>query len=62
MRRSDHDVTNTIRTTDQKQVAGEVMRVYRGLYNGTPCTTTSATCAGAATGSIATARSIRSRT
>jgi len=38
MRRSDHDVTNTIRTTDRQQVAGEVMRVYRGLYNGTPCT------------------------
>jgi len=34
MRRSDHDVTNTIRTTDLKQVAGEVMRVYRGLYDG----------------------------
>jgi hypothetical protein len=36
MRRSDHDVTNTIRTTDLKQVAGEAMRVYRGLYEGTP--------------------------
>ena len=36
MRRSDHDVTNTIRTTDLRQVAGEVLRVYRGLYNGTP--------------------------
>ena len=36
MRRNDHDVTNTIRTTDLQQVAGEVMRVYRGLYNGTP--------------------------
>jgi hypothetical protein len=36
MRRNDHDVTDTIRTTDLKQVAGEVMRVYRGLYNGTP--------------------------
>ena len=36
MRRNDHDVTNTVRTTDLKQVAGEVMRVYRGLYNGTP--------------------------
>ena len=36
MRRSDHDVTNTIRTTDLQQVAGEVQRVYRGLYNGTP--------------------------
>jgi hypothetical protein len=36
MRRSDHDVTNTIRTTDLQQVAGEVMRVYRGLYDGAP--------------------------
>jgi hypothetical protein len=34
MRRSDHDVTNTIRTTDLRQVAGEVMRVYRSLYEG----------------------------
>ncbi len=34
MRRSDHDVTNTIRTTDLQQVAGEVMRVFNGLYNG----------------------------
>ena len=38
MRRSDHDVTNTIRTTDQKQVSGEVLRVFRGLYDGTPST------------------------
>lgn len=36
MRRSDHDVTNTIRTTDLRQVAGEALRVYRGLYDGTP--------------------------
>ena len=36
MRRNDHDVTNTIRTTDLQQVAGEVVRVYRGLYDGTP--------------------------
>jgi len=36
MRRNDYDVTDKIRTTDLKQVAGEVMRVYRGLYNGTP--------------------------
>ena len=36
MRRSDHDVTNTIRTTDPQQVAGEVLRVYRALYEGTP--------------------------
>ena len=34
MRRSDHDVTNTIRTTDLQQVAGEVMHVFHGLYDG----------------------------
>jgi hypothetical protein len=34
MRRSDHDVTNTIRTTDLRQVAGEVLRVFNGLYDG----------------------------
>ena len=38
MRRSDHDVTNTIRTTDQKQVSREVLRVYRGLYGKAPAT------------------------
>src|SRR5262245_54174565 len=36
MRRSDHDVTNTIRTTDLRQVARETLRVYRGLYEKTP--------------------------
>ena len=36
MRRSDHDVTNTIRTTDLQQVAREAVRVFRGLYGGTP--------------------------
>jgi len=36
MRRSDHDVTNTIRTTDLRKVAGETLRVYRTLYDGTP--------------------------
>ena len=36
MRRSDHDVTNTIRTTDLRQVARETLRVYRGLYQKTP--------------------------
>jgi hypothetical protein len=35
MRRNDHDVTNSIRTTDLKQVSAEVMRLYRGLYEGT---------------------------
>jgi hypothetical protein len=36
MRRNDYDVTDSIRTTDLKQVSAEVLRVYRGLYNGTP--------------------------
>jgi hypothetical protein len=36
MRRNDYDVTDKIRTTDLKQVGGEVMRLYRNLYNGTP--------------------------
>ena len=36
MRRNDHDVTDRIRTTDRKQVAGEVLRVFRGLYDGSP--------------------------
>jgi hypothetical protein len=36
MRRNDHDVTDRIRTTDLQQVSAEVMRLYRGLYNGTP--------------------------
>ena len=35
MRRNDHDVTDSIRTTDLKQVSAEVMRIYRGLYEGT---------------------------
>jgi hypothetical protein len=37
MRRNDHDVTDRIRTTDLKQVSAEVTRIYKGLYNGTPC-------------------------
>jgi hypothetical protein len=36
MRRNDHDVTDRICTTDLKQVSAEVLRLYRGLYNGTP--------------------------
>jgi hypothetical protein len=36
MRRNDYDVTNRIRTTDLQQVSGEVMRIYKGLYNGSP--------------------------
>jgi hypothetical protein len=38
MRRNDHDVTDRIRTTDLKQVSGEVTRIFKGLYNGTPST------------------------
>src|SRR3954463_5361911 len=36
MRRNDYDVTDSIRTTDPEAVANEVVRIYRGLYNGTP--------------------------
>jgi hypothetical protein len=36
MRRNDYDVTDSIRTTDPAAVGGEVLRIYRGLYNGTP--------------------------
>jgi hypothetical protein len=36
MRRSDHDVSNQVRTTDATDVAAEVLRLYRGLYDGTP--------------------------
>jgi hypothetical protein len=31
-RRNDYDVSNSIRTTDAEAVAGEVMRVFKGLY------------------------------
>ena len=36
MRRNDHDVTDSIRTTDPEAVGGAVVRIYRGIYNGTP--------------------------
>src|SRR5262245_12032856 len=36
MRRSDYDVTDSIRTTDPDAVGAEVLRIYRGLYNGQP--------------------------
>src|ERR1700704_494732 len=32
MRRSDHDVTDSIRTTDPAAVASEVVRLFKGLY------------------------------
>jgi hypothetical protein len=36
MRRNDYDVTDSIRTTDPQAVGAEVVRIYRGLYNGAP--------------------------
>jgi hypothetical protein len=36
MRRNDYDVTDTIRTTDPREVAAEVERIYRGLYDAPP--------------------------
>jgi hypothetical protein len=36
MRRNDYDVTNRIRTTDAVEVRREVIRVFRGLYDGKP--------------------------
>jgi hypothetical protein len=36
MRRNDHDVSDSIRTTDLKAVSAEVLRLYHGLYNGSP--------------------------
>jgi len=36
MRRNEYDVTNRVRTTDLQEVSAEVMRLYKGLYNGTP--------------------------
>jgi hypothetical protein len=36
MRRSDHDVTNSIRTTDPAAVGAEVIRLYKGLYDNAP--------------------------
>ena len=34
MRRNDHDVTDRVRTTDLQQVSAEVLRLYKGLYEG----------------------------
>jgi hypothetical protein len=34
MRRSDHDVTDSIRTTDADAVSAEVVRLFKGLYDG----------------------------
>jgi hypothetical protein len=36
MRRNDYDVTDSVRTTDPAAVGAEVLRIYRGIYNGTP--------------------------
>jgi hypothetical protein len=35
MRRSDHDVSNLVQTTDAAAVGAEVLRLHRGLYDGT---------------------------
>ena len=37
MRRNDHDVTNSIRTTDPAAVGAEVLRIHRGLFDPVPC-------------------------
>src|SRR3954463_14582704 len=36
MRRSDHDVTDSIRTTDPAAVGAEVVRLFNGLYANAP--------------------------
>jgi hypothetical protein len=36
LRRNDHDVTDSIRTTDPAAVAAEVVRIYRGLFDPAP--------------------------
>jgi hypothetical protein len=36
MRRSDHDVTDSIRTTDPAAVGAEVVRLFNGLYGNAP--------------------------
>jgi hypothetical protein len=37
LRRNDHDVTNSIRTTDPGAVGAEVLRIHRGLFDPVPC-------------------------
>lgn len=36
MRRNDHDVSDSVRTTDAAAVGGEVVRLFKGLYVGVP--------------------------
>ncbi len=36
MRRSDHDVTNSIQTTEPEAVGAEVVRLFKGLYGDVP--------------------------
>jgi len=36
VRRNDHDVTDSVRTTDPAAVAGEVVRIYRELFDPVP--------------------------
>jgi hypothetical protein len=38
MRRNDHDVTNSVRTTDPAAVSAEVIRIYRRWYEKSPAT------------------------
>jgi len=38
MRRNDHDVTDSVRTTEPASVAAEVIRIYQGLYENAPNT------------------------
>src|SRR5213078_2924496 len=38
MRRNDHDVTDSVRTTEPASVSAEVIRIYRGLYENAPAT------------------------
>ena len=39
MRRNEYDVTDKIRTTDPAEVTAEVLRLFRGLYDGSPART-----------------------
>jgi len=37
LRRNDHDVTDSIRTTDPAAVGAEVLRIHQGLFDRVPC-------------------------
>src|SRR2546423_15547235 len=36
MRRNDHDVTDSVRTTDPETVSAEVIRIFKALYQDAP--------------------------